>query len=380
MDGIDIKPVYHEAVEKHVLTRYELAQRLGKGAFGIVWKVIEKKSRKLKALKKCYDAFRSSEDGQATYREVMYLTEMAGHDNIVRLQQVIKGENNRDVYLVFDYMETDLYSLIRADEMHGILQNVHKKYLIYQLLKAVKYVHSADLIHRDIKPANILVNRDCHLRLCDFGMARSIALPEGPAPTLTDYTATRWYRAPEVLLGGVHYDKGVDIWATGCVLAELFLHKPLFPGQSTMGQIEKIIQLSGRPIAADVEAMNSPYASTMLEALPPTRPISLNELLPDASAESLDFVSQCVTFSPLKRTNVHNALRHPYVAEFHDPEDEPSFEGGAIRLETDDNTLLKPAEYRQKLYAEIERRRQVARKMQLQQLKRPSQAVMVSMS
>ena len=196
MDGINIKPVYNEAVEKHVLTRYELAQRLGKGAFGIVWKVIEKKSRKLMALKKCYDAFRSSEDGQATYREVMYLTEMAGHDNIVRLLQVIKGENNRDVYLVFEYMETDLYSLIRADEAHGIINDVHKKYLVYQLLKALKYMHSADLVHRDIKPSNILLNRDCHLRLCDLGMTRSLALPEGPAPTLTDYTACLLYTSP----------------------------------------------------------------------------------------------------------------------------------------------------------------------------------------
>ena len=112
---------HEESVEKHVLSRYELCQRLGKGAFGIVWKVIEKKTRRVMALKKCYDAFRSAEDGQATYREVIYLTEMAGHDNIVRLMQVIKGENNRDMYLVFEYMETDLYSLIRADETHQIL-------------------------------------------------------------------------------------------------------------------------------------------------------------------------------------------------------------------------------------------------------------------
>ena len=141
MDAGKSPEVYSEEVERHVLTRYELCQRLGKGAFGIVWKVIEKKSRTVMALKKCYDAFRSSEDGQATYREVMYLTEMAGHDNIVRLLQVIKGENNRDIYLVFDYMETDLYNLIRADDQHKILQDVHKKYLIYQLLKAVKYLH-----------------------------------------------------------------------------------------------------------------------------------------------------------------------------------------------------------------------------------------------
>ncbi len=112
---------YDEAVEKHVLLRYELCQRLGKGAFGIVWKVIEKKSRRIMCLKKCYDAFRSSEDAQATYREVMYLTEMAGHDNITRLLALIKGENNRDMYLVFEYVESDLYSVIRADETHKIL-------------------------------------------------------------------------------------------------------------------------------------------------------------------------------------------------------------------------------------------------------------------
>lgn len=114
---------HDEAVEKHVLLRYELAQRLGKGAFGIVWKVIEKKSRRVLALKKCYDAFRGSEDAQATFREIMYLTAMAGHDNIVRLLQIIKGENNRDIYLVFEYVETDLYSLIRSDETHKILVN-----------------------------------------------------------------------------------------------------------------------------------------------------------------------------------------------------------------------------------------------------------------
>ena len=369
---------YSEEVEKHVLTRYELCQRLGKGAFGIVWKVIEKRSRKIMALKKCYDAFRSSEDAQATYREIMYLTEMAGHDNIVRLLQVIKGENNKDVYLVFDYMETDLYNLCRLDEQHGLLQPIHKKYLCYQLLKAVKYLHSADLVHRDIKPSNLLCNRNCHLRLADFGMCRSLAMPEGPSPTLTDYTSTRWYRAPEVLLGSVHYGKGVDMWACGTVLAELFLHRPLFPGKTTMHQIELILQVSGRPSAVDVESLVTPYASTMIEAIPPTRPRSLPEALPDCSAEAVDFINQCIAFSPLKRMEVAASLRHPFVSEFHDPEDEPIRPGGAVRIETDDNTLLRPADYRKKLYSEIERRRQVSRRNQLEMLKRPSQAVLQS--
>jgi mitogen-activated protein kinase 15 len=188
----------------------------------------------------------------------------------------------------------------------------------------------------------------------------------------------RRYRAPEVLLGSVHYGKGIDLWAVGCVVAELFLHRPLFPGKTSMHQIEMVLQVSGRPSAADVEALGTPYASTMLEAIPPTRPRSLPEALPECSAEAVDMVNQCLAFSPTKRCDVLSALRHPFVAEFHDPGDEPSFEGGAVRLDTDDNTLLRPADYRKKLYQEIERRRQVQRRDELERLKRPSQAVLQS--
>lgn len=145
-------------------------------------------------------------------------------------------------------------------------------------------------------------------------------MPEGPSPTLTDYTSTRWYRAPEVLLGSVQYDKKVDLWSVGCVLAELFLHRPLFPGRTTMHQIELILQVSGRPSASDVESLNTPYAATMLEAIPPTRPRSLPEALPNCSAEAVDMVNQCIALNPHKRNDVLGALRHPFVAEFHDPE------------------------------------------------------------
>jgi len=231
-------------------------------------------------------------------------------------------------------------------------------------------------VHRDIKPANLLCSRDCHVRLCDLGMTRSLAMPEGPQPTLTDYTSTRWYRAPEVLLGSVHYGKGVDLWGVGCVAAELMMSRPLFPGITTMNQVELILQISGRPSPQDVEALQTPYASTMLEAIPPVRPRSLPEALGQVSAECVDLVNQCIAFSPLKRCDVGAALRHPYMAEFHDPEDEPSRDGGAVRIETDDNVMLRPAEYRRKLYAEIERRRNDFRRDQLGMIKRPSQAVL----
>ena len=136
-----------EHVEKHVLRRLELAQRLGRGAYGVVWKVIEKRSRSVIALKKCFDAFRNATDAQRTYREVSYLRELTGHENIIRLQHIIKADNDLDIYLTFDYMETDLHAVIRAQ----ILSPMHEKYICYQLLKALKYVHSAMIVHRDVK-------------------------------------------------------------------------------------------------------------------------------------------------------------------------------------------------------------------------------------
>ena len=210
---------------------------------GVVWKAVEKRSRSVTALKKCFDAFRNATDAQRTFREIMYLQALSGHENIIRLQHVIKAENDRDIYLTFDHMDTDLHAVIRA----GILTEVHQKYIIWQLLKALKYLHSADLLHRDIKPSNLLLNADCHVKLCDFGLCRSVAEVTGPLPVLTDYVATRWYRAPEILLGSTRYTRGVDIWSLGTILGEMINGRPVFAGTSTMNQIERIVEITNMP-------------------------------------------------------------------------------------------------------------------------------------
>ena len=220
-----------EEIESHVLDKYEIIQKLGKGAYGIVWKATDKKYKNVVALKKVFDAFHNVTDSQRTYRECMFLQELNGHENIIRLRNIIKAENNKDLYLVFDFMETDLHHVIRA----GILQDIHKQYIIYQTLKALKYIHSAELIHRDLKPSNILINSECHIKVADFGLARSVAAHgEDTNIKLTDYVATRWYRAPEILLGSTSYSKAVDMWSVGCILGELIVGKPIFPGTSTL--------------------------------------------------------------------------------------------------------------------------------------------------
>ncbi|KAL4171099.1 hypothetical protein KRP22_009197 [Phytophthora ramorum] len=213
-----------EEVEKHVLRKYELLQKLGKGAYGIVWKAIDKNNRQVVALKKCFDAFRNATDAQRTFREVMYLQELNGHSNIIRLLNVVKADNDRDIYLVFDFMGG------RANELH------------------------------------------------------------------------------------------------------------------------------------DIESIKSPFANTMLESLPKPKQKPLEDFFPKASPEALDLIKQCFWFDPSKRISVIDALKHPYVAQFHNEKDEPSAPA-PLQIVVDDNTKYSAADYRDRLYREIiKKKKEVRRK------------------
>jgi mitogen-activated protein kinase 15 len=250
-------------------------------------------------------------------------------------------------------METDLHAVIRA----GILEEVHKQYVIYQLLKALFYMHSADLIHRDIKPSNLLLNSDCHVKLCDFGLCRSVAEATSvTAPVLTDYVATRWYRAPEILLGSTRYTKGVDMWAVGCILGEMCLGKPCFPGNSTMNQLERVLECTGKPTPEDMSAARSPFASTMIDSVPLVRVRGPSEMFVSASPDALDLIKKCLQFNPDKRITAFEALRHPYVAQFHNEADEPACPR-VLKIQIDDNTKYSAVDYRDRLYKEIARRK-----------------------
>ncbi|NXH42017.1 MK15 kinase, partial [Dicaeum eximium] len=340
-------------VDPLLCRKYEIKRRLGKGAYGIVWKAIDRKTGETVAVKKIFDAFRNRTDAQRTFREIMFLQEFGEHPNIIKLLDVIQAENDKDIYLIFESMETDLHAVIKKG---NLLKDIHKCYILYQILKATKFIHSGNVIHRDQKPSNVLLDAQCCVKLCDFGLARSLGqLGEAqPSPALTEYVATRWYRAPEILLASRSYTKGVDMWSIGCILGEMLLGKPLFPGTSTMNQIEQILRVIPAP---------SPEGRTLLQGktlraciiffLTSRQRVAFEEIFPSSTPlPALDLLKKLLVFNPDKRLTAEEALQHPYVSRFHCPSREPSLDFDVV-LPLGDDVQLSVAEYRNKLYEMI---------------------------
>ncbi|KAM9738203.1 mitogen-activated protein kinase 15 [Menidia menidia] len=339
-------------VEDHISLKYEIKKRLGKGAYGIVWKATDRQTGETVAVKKIFDAFRNRTDAQRTFREVMFLQEFGDHPNIVKLLDVIRAQNDKDIYLVFEYMDTDLHAVIKKG---SLLKDIHKRYVMYQLLKANKYLHSGNVIHRDQKPSNVLLDTDCVVKLCDFGLARSInqIQEDSGNPALTEYVATRWYRAPEILLGSSRYTKGVDMWSLGCILGEMLLGKALFPGTSTINQIEKIMSAIPHPSPEDILAIRSEYGSSVIQRMLLKPQVPLEDLLqPSVPRDALDLLSRLLVFNPDKRLTAEQALQHPYVSRFHNPAKEPALRHDVV-LPVDDDVQLSVIQYRNKLYEMI---------------------------
>ncbi|OWK04162.1 hypothetical protein Celaphus_00016127 [Cervus elaphus hippelaphus] len=363
-------------VDRHVAQRYLLKRRLGKGAYGIVWKAVDRRTGEVVAIKKIFDAFKDKTDAQRTFREIMLLQEFGDHPNIVRLLDVIPAENDRDIYLVFESMErarlahppqarqtdpqappdTDLNAVICKGTL---LKDTHKRYIFYQLLRATKFIHSGRVIHRDQKPSNVLLDASCLVKLCDFGLARPLSgLPEVPeGHALTEYVATRWYRAPEVLLSSSWYTPGVDMWSLGCILGEMLQGRPLFPGTSTLHQLELILEAIPPPSKEDLLALGSGCNISVLQHLGSRPRQTLDALLPpDTPPDALDLLSRLLVFAPHKRLSAAQALQHPYVQRFHCPAREWTL-GGAVRLPVQEGAQLSAAEYRRRLYKMILERR-----------------------
>nr|CDJ91932.1 Serine threonine protein kinase-related domain containing protein [Haemonchus contortus] len=191
------------------------------------------------------------------------------------------------------------------------------------ILRGLKYIHSANVIHRDLKPSNILLNSNCDLKICDFGLARITDPRKDHTGFLTEYVATRWYRAPEIMLNSKGYTKLIDVWAVGCILAEMFNNRPLFPGKHYIDQLNLILCALGSPSHEDLQFIFNMKARAFLARLPQRPKQPWSSLYPDADPDALDLLDKLLTFNPQKRIDIDQALAHPYFEQYHDPTDEP---------------------------------------------------------
>ncbi|EPS57900.1 mitogen-activated protein kinase, partial [Genlisea aurea] len=291
---------------------------IGRGAYGLVCAVLNSETNEMVAVKKISNAFENYIDAKRTLREIKLMRHL-DHENVIGLRDVIpppqRAEFN-DVYIATELMDTDLHQIIRSNQL---LSEEHCQYFLYQILRGLKYIHSAGVIHRDLKPSNLLVNANCDLKICDFGLARMSSQNE----FMTEYVVTRWYRAPELLLNSSEYTPAIDVWSVGCIFMEIMNRKPLFAGNDHVHQLHLLIELLGTPTDSDLTFTRSHEARTYLRQLPQYPRMNLARVFPHVSPMAIDLMDKMLEINPMKRITVEAALRHPYLARLHDETDEP---------------------------------------------------------
>jgi mitogen-activated protein kinase 1/3 len=219
-----------------------------------------------------------------------------------------------DVYLVLEYMQSDLHRVIHSENN---LSHEHIAYIAYQIFCGLKYMHSAGVYHRDLKPGNILINKDCDVKICDFGLARGI---DEDDELLTEYVVTRWYRAPEVVFNARRYSEAVDVWSVGCIIAEMYLKKPIFRGEDYADQIRQISKVLGTPTQEDFGQAEDVDIQTFMKSMANGPRINLADVVPTASATTIDLLEKIFVYDVEHRISVTEALEHPFFKKFYDAE------------------------------------------------------------
>jgi len=298
--------------------KYKPIKPIGKGAYGVVCSASNSLTSERLAIKKISNAFENVVDAKRMLREIKLLRHLQ-HENIIKIRDILPPPTRevfKDMYILYELMDTDLHQIIRSSQP---LSDEHCQYFIYQLLRGLKYIHSANVLHRDLKPSNLLLNANCDLKICDFGLARTNSEKE----YMTEYVVTRWYRAPELLLSCAEYTAAIDIWSVGCIFAELLGRKPLFPGKDYVHQLNLITRVLGSPDESDLEFIDSEKAKRYMRSLPQCQRVVLGKYYPHSNPLALDLIDKMLQFNPNKRITVEEALSHPYMASLHEPNDEP---------------------------------------------------------
>uniref|UniRef100_A0A3P8WT62 Mitogen-activated protein kinase n=1 Tax=Cynoglossus semilaevis TaxID=244447 RepID=A0A3P8WT62_CYNSE len=271
--------------------RYSSLTYIGEGAYGMVCSAYDRDNKIRVAIKKI-SPFEHQTYCQRTLREIKILLRFK-HENIIGINDIIRTptiDQMKDVYIVQDLMETDLYKLLKTQH----LSNDHICYFLYQILRGLKYIHSANVLHRDLKPSNLLLNTTCDLK---------------------------------------GYTKSIDIWSVGCILAEMLSNRPIFPGKHYLDQLNHILGILGSPSQEDLNCIINIKARNYLLSLPVRCKVPWNRLFPNADPKALDLLDKMLTFNPHKRIEVEEALAHPYLEQYYDPTDEVPFK---FEMELDD--------------------------------------------
>ncbi|GMN46569.1 hypothetical protein TIFTF001_015746 [Ficus carica] len=305
-------------------SRYRIEEVIGKGSYGVVCSAYDTHTGEKVAIKKINDIFEHVSDATRILREIKLLR-LLRHPDIVEIKHILLPPSRRefkDIYVVFELMESDLHQVIKANDD---LTPEHYQFFLYQLLRGLKYIHTANVFHRDLKPKNILANADCKLKICDFGLAR-VAFNDTPTAIFwTDYVATRWYRAPE-LCGSFFskYTPAIDIWSIGCIFAELLTGKPLFPGKNVVHQLDLMTDMLGTPSAEAVARVRNEKARRYLSSMRKKKPIPFSHKFPNADPLALCLLERMLAFEPKDRPSAEEALADPYFKGLAKVEREPS--------------------------------------------------------
>ncbi|XP_072107220.1 serine/threonine-protein kinase ICK-like isoform X1 [Mobula birostris] len=283
------------------MNRYTTMKQLGDGTYGSVLMGRCIDSGELVAIKKMKRKFYSWDECM-NLREVKSLKKL-NHANVIKLKEVVR--ENDHLYFVFEYMKENLYQLMR--DRNRLFPESSIRNIMYQILQGLAFIHKHGFFHRDMKPENLLCMGPELVKIADFGLAREIR----SRPPYTDYVSTRWYRAPEVLLRSTNYSSPIDMWAVGCIMAELYTLRPLFPGSSEIDEIFKICQVLGTP-KKNNWSEGYQLAAAMNFRWPQCAPNNLKTLIPNASGEAIQLMRDILQWDPKKRPTPSQALRYPY--------------------------------------------------------------------
>ncbi|KAE8915069.1 hypothetical protein PF005_g9358 [Phytophthora fragariae] len=394
-----------------IAPNYSIECVLGQGSYGQVVRCKHLPTGEIVAIKKIQNVFSDPIDAKRILRELCILRQLR-HPNIVQIREIIAPldiDHFQDLFVVFEYLPSDLEKLLHSPQF---LTAEHLRWLLLDLLKALKYMHSAEIVHRDLKPANVLLNLSpVAIKICDFGLARGLSssasttgrkrkrLGDGSTPDestlqgvgvhprtparriqrqLTEHVVTRWYRAPEIIFRDHDYSAAIDVWSVGCIFAELlsmqkssvpshYQREPIFPGvscfplspgagqvalpQDSRDQLNTILDVLGTMDEEDIAEIADPDVQFYLRSLPPRQKRNLQEMYPGAEPEAIDLLTWMLKMNPRKRATLDEALSHKYLASIRSLEEE-IVAPGTIQLEFDEKKM-NVGEIRQRMVSEI---------------------------